>query len=506
MTTLLLILDGWGYNLEQKGNAIALAKTPNFDYLWNNYPHALLSASGLDVGLPEGQMGNSEVGHLHIGSGCTVMQELTNLELAIEQGTFFKNSVLQRNLDIAKHNDKKVHIMGLLSTGGVHSHLQHIEAMVEMAVKNGNKKIFLHAFLDGRDTPPKSAENFIQILQEKLSSLGSGSIATLCGRFYAMDRDKRWDRIEKAYNLLVKKRADFVYSSALEGIQAAYQRGETDEFVQPTLLDSEGCVEDGDVVFFMNFRADRAREISYAFTKEQFLEFERHRVNLGGYVTLTQYAKDLVTEVAYPPKQLKNILGEVVANAGLKQLRIAETEKYAHVTYFVNGGREEAFVGEERVLVPSPKVATYDLQPEMSLYEVTDKLLQAIESRKFDLIVANFANTDMVGHTGKLEAAICAVEKVDEAIGKILEALRQTNGEMVLIADHGNAEKMINLDTNVPHTAHTTNLVPFIYFGRSAETLVAEGKLIDVAPTILYLMNLNIPKEMSGRILVKLDG
>ncbi len=505
MTTLLLILDGWGYNAEKEGNAICLANTPNFDYLLKNYPHTLLSASGLDVGLPAGQMGNSEVGHLHIGSGCTVMQELTNLELAIQNGTFFENPVLQANLDLAKKNNKKVHILGLLSDGGVHSHIQQIEAMVEKAVQNGNQKIFVHAFLDGRDTPPQSAVNFIRVLEDKMATLKRGKIATLSGRFYAMDRDKRWDRIEKAYNLLVQGQSEFQYDSALEGIQAAYQRGETDEFVQPTLIDRNGCVEEQDVVIFMNFRVDRARELSYAFTQPEFNAFKRHRVNLAGYVTLTQYAKDLPAQIAYPPKKLNNILGEVVSKAGLKQLRIAETEKYAHVTYFVNGGREEPFAGEERILIPSPKVATYDLQPEMSLPEVTKQLINAIHTQKFDLIIANFANTDMVGHTGKLEAAIKAVEKVDEAIGQVMEALRVVNGEMVVIADHGNAEKMINLEDHTPHTAHTTNLVPFIYFGRPAEISVSQGKLIDVAPTILSLMNLTLPKEMSGQVLVRFN-
>ncbi|EKE01482.1 MAG: hypothetical protein ACD_21C00122G0013 [uncultured bacterium] len=515
MTTLahrpimLLILDGWGYSEETVGNAVTAAKKPNFDKLWQKCPHALLSASGLDVGLPRGQMGNSEVGHLHIGSGRYVLQDLTKIDIAIETGKFFENPVLDKAVDDAIAAGKALHVFGLLSNGGVHSRNTHIEAMVELAVKRGLKNICVHAFLDGRDTPPKSALEPIQSMKNKMQALGCGKIASIGGRYYGMDRDKRWERVQVAYDLFTLGKTDYHFADAVAALESAYARGETDEFVKPTAIHPENeqpvTIKDGDSIIFMNFRSDRGRELSYAFTDPQFDGFKREVTpKLTDYVTLTEYAADLNVKVAYPTDNLTHILGEVVEDNGLAQLRIAETEKYAHVTYFVNGGREQPFDKEDRILVQSPKIATYDLKPEMSAFEVTEKLLEAIRLQKYDMIICNYANPDMVGHTGILEAGVKAVEAVDTCLGRVVSAIQEVGGEMVIIADHGNAEKMVDLETGQPFTAHTTNLVPFIYVGRSANVTKDVGKLIDVAPTLLYLMGIEKPKEMTGESMVVL--
>lgn len=507
---ILMILDGWGYSEKKEGNAIVAAKTPIFDSLWKKYPHGLLSASGLDVGLPRGQMGNSEVGHLHIGAARPVLQDLTKIDLAIETGEFFKNKVLLDTIESAKKNGGALHIFGLLSSGGVHSRNTHLEALAELATQKGLCKFYVHAFLDGRDTPPRSAAGFIQSMENKLTQLGCGKIASISGRYYAMDRDKRWDRVQLAYDMLTQGVAEFHAPSALDALEMAYARGENDEFVKPTCIchekENPTFVRDNDSIVFMNFRADRGRELSYAFTAENFDGFVRKAVpHLTDYVTLAQYASDLKVKVVYPPTDLTNVFGEVIANHGLKQLRIAETEKYAHVTYFVNGGREQPFPNEDRILVPSPKVATYDLQPEMSAAEVTARLLEVLRAKTYDFIICNFANPDMVGHTGIFDAAIKAIETVDSCLGQVVDELSKIGGEMVVIADHGNAEEMLEPHTHEIVTAHSTNLVPFIYVGRDAVMTKNEGRLIDVAPTMLYLAGIDIPQEMTGEILVKLS-
>lgn len=506
---LLLILDGWGMSKAQEGNAIASAKTPNFNHLWQTCPHALLSTSGLDVGLPKGQMGNSEVGHLHIGAGRLVFQDLTKIDLAIENREFFQNKVLCDAVDETVKKGGAIHILGLLSPGGVHSRDVHLEAMAEFAASHDAKKIYIQAFLDGRDTPPKSALGSIQSMEKKLKSLGVGKIASIGGRYYGMDRDKRWERVQVHYDMFTQGIAEFNAKTAEEALALAYARGETDEFVKPTLIFNEGekpvTIQDNDTIIFMNFRADRGRELSYAFTDPDFKGFERKILpKLTAYVTLTEYAADLKVRVAYPPQDLTNVLGEVLEKNNSHQLRIAETEKYAHVTYFVNGGREAPFKNEDRELIPSPKVATYDLQPEMSLREVNKHLLAAINSQKYDVIIANFANPDMVGHTGIFNAAVQAVEAVDECLGEVIATIKKVGGEAVVIADHGNADLMVDSVTHQPFTAHTLNPVPFIYVGRAAKILKAQGKLIDVAPTLLYLLKIAEPKEMTGECLVEL--
>lgn len=506
---MLLILDGWGYSEDVEGNAILAAKKPNFDHLWKQYPHALISASGLDVGLPRGQMGNSEVGHLHIGAARPVLQELTKIDLMIETGEFFKNTVLARALSDVKVASGALHIFGLLSNGGVHSRNTHSEAMVEFAARAGLKNIYMHAFLDGRDTPPKSALEPLQSMKNKMQQLGVGKIASICGRFYSMDRDKRWERVQIAYDLLTLGKSEYHASDVEIALAAAYARNETDEFIKPTAIYQENespiTIKDNDAIVFVNFRADRGRELSYAFTEPNFTDFKREFVpRLTSYVTMTEYASDLKVQVAYPPEKLTNIFGEIIANNDLTQLRIAETEKYAHVTYFVNGGREQPFAKEDRILVPSPKVATYDLKPEMSIFEVTEKLLEALHSQKYDVIICNYANPDMVGHTGNFAATVKAIEAVDECLGKVVAALNAVNGEVVIIADHGNAEQKIDHITKQPHTAHTTNLVPFIYIGRPAVITKEIGKLIDIAPTLLYLLGIAQPQEMTGGTMVRL--
>lgn len=501
---LLLILDGFGYSEEIADNAIAQARKPNWDKLWTQHPHALINASEHFVGLPDGQMGNSEVGHLNIGAGRVVYQEFERINLAISNGDFFTNPQLLKAVATAKQNDTALHILGLLSPGGVHSHEHHIHAMVDMAAKAGLKKIYLHAFLDGRDTPPRSAEASLRSMDAEFGYAGAGRIASICGRFYAMDRDKRWPRVEVAYDMIAGGIAPFHAESAVAGLQAAYARGETDEFVQATQIGEVVPVQDGDVMVFMNFRSDRARELTRAFLDPHFDGFVRkHTPALGGFYTLTMYNKnDLAAQVAFPPESIHNSLGEYISKLGLKQLRIAETEKYPHVTFFFNGGEEHVFGGEDRILVPSPQVATYDLQPEMSVHEVTDKLEEAILSRKYDIIICNFANADMVGHTGSLQAATQAIEAMDACIGRVVAAMQKIGGETIITADHGNAECMLDRVNQQPHTQHTTNLVPLIYIGRPAN-LAQTGVLADLAPTLLRMMGLPQPAEMTGRALVE---
>ncbi len=505
----LIILDGYGYSETQRHNAISQARTPTMDKLWATCPHELISGSGEGVGLPPAQMGNSEVGHLNLGAGRIVYQEFSRITKAIADGQFFDNEVLLKAIDKAVAKQKAVHIMGLLSPGGVHSHREHLFAAIELAAQRGAKQVYLHAILDGRDTPPQSAAESIKLAEEKFSALGIGQIASLAGRYYTMDRDKRWERVQLAYDMLTAGQADYQAETALIGLEQAYERGETDEFVKPTLIHAAGdkpvVIGDGDAVLFMNFRADRAREITQCFIDDEFTGFERQvRPKLSAHVCLTQYDANFKTPVAFPPTRLSNIFGEYLAKKGLKQLRIAETEKYAHVTFFFNGGVEEPFSGEDRELIPSPKVATYDLQPEMNAELVTDKLVAAIHGQKYDAIICNYANADMVGHTGNYQAAIQAIECLDHCLAQVVAALDEVGGEVIITADHGNADEMFNEATGQPHTAHTTNPVPFIYKGRAAKIAKQHGILADICPTMLYLMGLPIPDEMTGTPLVEL--
>jgi 2,3-bisphosphoglycerate-independent phosphoglycerate mutase len=502
----LIILDGFGHSDSPEYNAIHAAKTPVYDRLRATLPNGLISGSGMDVGLPDGQMGNSEVGHMNLGAGRVVYQDFTRVTKAILDGDFFTNQVIVEAVDKAVAAGKAVHFMGLLSEGGVHSHQDHLVAMAELAAQRGAEKLYLHAFLDGRDTPPKSAEPSIKLLDETFTRLGKGRIASLIGRYFAMDRDNRWDRVEAAYNLISEGQAEFSAATACEGLAAAYERGESDEFVKATRIGEPVKVEDGDAVIFMNFRADRARELSRAFVEPGFKEFARQReLKLAGYVMLTQYAASIPAPSAFKPESLDNVLGEYLAKNGKTQLRIAETEKYAHVTFFFSGGREEPFEGEERILIPSPKVATYDLQPEMSAPEVTDRIVDAIENQRYDVIVVNYANGDMVGHTGVFEAAVKAVECLDSCVGRIVEALDKVGGEALITADHGNVEQMEDEMTGQAHTAHTCEPVPFIYVGKRPAKIREGGVLADVAPTLLTLMGLPVPAEMSGKTIVELQ-
>lgn len=502
----LIILDGFGHSDSPEYNAIHAANTPVYDRLLATQPHGLISGSGMDVGLPDGQMGNSEVGHMNLGAGRVVYQDFTRVTKAIRDGEFFENPAICAAVDKAAAAGKAVHILGLLSDGGVHSHQDHIVAMAELAAKRGAERIYLHAFLDGRDTPPKSAQSSIELLDATFARLGKGRIASLIGRYYAMDRDNRWERVEQAYNLIVDGKAEFSADGAVAGLQAAYERGESDEFVKATVIGAPVQVEDGDAVVFMNFRADRARELTRAFVESDFDGFARPRVpQLAGFVMLTQYAASIPAPAAFAPEALTNVLGEYLAKNGKTQLRIAETEKYAHVTFFFSGGREEPFEGEERILIPSPQVATYDLKPEMSAPEVTDRIVDAILNQRYDVIIANYANGDMVGHTGVFEAAVKAVECLDSCIGRIVEALDKVGGEALITADHGNVEQMEDEATGQAHTAHTCEPVPFIYVGRRANVRVREGGVLaDVAPTMLELLGLPVPAEMTGRSIVEL--
>lgn len=501
----LMILDGFGHSENPEFNAIHAARTPVYDRLLATQPHGLISGSGMDVGLPEGQMGNSEVGHMNLGAGRVVYQDFTRVTKSIRDGEFFHNPSICTVVDKAVGSGKAVHILGLLSDGGVHSHQDHLVAMAELAARRGADKIYLHAFLDGRDTPPKSAQASIELMQATFTRLGKGRIASLIGRYFAMDRDNRWDRVQQAYELIVDGQAQYRSDYAVDGLIAAYERGESDEFVKATTIGEPVRVEDGDAVVFMNFRADRARELTRCFVEPDFDGFQRARVpQLAGFVMLTQYAASIPAPSAFAPEALTNVLGEYLAKNGKTQLRIAETEKYAHVTFFFSGGREEPFEGEERILIPSPKVATYDLQPEMSAPEVTDRIVEAIEQQRYDVIVVNYANGDMVGHTGVFEAAVKAVECLDGCMGRIVNALEKVGGEALITADHGNVEQMEDVMTGQAHTAHTCEPVPFIYVGKRPARIREGGVLADVAPTLLTLLGLPVPPEMTGHSIVEL--
>ena len=504
----LIVLDGWGYSESPEANAIYAAHKPCWDQLWAQYPHTLIRGSGAEVGLPAGQMGNSEVGHLNLGAGRVVYQEYTRVSRAIKTGSFFSNQTLTEAVELAVRTDKAVHILALLSPGGVHSHEEHVHAMAELAARHGAPRVYLHAFLDGRDTAPKSAGDSIKAMDAKFRELGRGCFASIIGRYYAMDRDHRWPRIQAAYDLITQGVAEYQAPDALAGLGMAYSRGETDEFVKATAIVPPGeqpvRVHDGDVVVFMNYRSDRARQITRPFIDPDFDGFARAVVpKLGMFVSLTEYSADFDIPVAYPPERLNNVFGAYIAGLGLHQLRIAETEKYAHVTFFFNGGREEPFEFEDRILVPSPNVATYDLQPEMNAPALTDQLVAAIESGKYDAIICNFANPDMVGHSGNLPATVKAIEALDACLARVVAAVQKAGGEALITADHGNAEQMRNKETGQPHTAHTSNPVPFIYVGRPAK-MADSGALSDVAPTMLYLMGLDKPPEMNGRSLIAL--
>lgn len=503
----LIILDGWGYRENANYNAINTAKTPHWNQWWQHYPHTLIQGSGECVGLPAGQMGNSEVGHLTIGAGRVVYQDFTRIEKAIKEGEFFENAVLISALQKAKSENKTVHILGLVSPGGVHSHEHQIHAMIELAAKHQIDDLCVHAFLDGRDTPPKSAMQSLDALEKHCKTLGCGRIASLVGRYYAMDRDKRWDRTARAYELLTEGKANYHAISAGIALNMAYERGETDEFVNPTLIyDSQqpiATITDGDVVIFMNFRTDRTRQLTRAFTDEAFTGFGRHKFpKLSELVTLTRYAADIHASVAFPPIKLQNTLGEYLAGLGVHQLRIAETEKYAHVTFFFNGGIEPPFPGEDRILIPSPRVSTYDLHPEMSAPQIAEELVKAIHRGKHSVIICNFANPDMLGHTGDFSATVKAIECIDRCLNQIVQALQKVGGEAIITADHGNAECMFDECTQQAHTAHTSEPVPLLYIGRKAQFDNVDGTLSDIAPTILYLLGLPQPKEMTGRNLL----
>ncbi len=508
--TMLMILDGYGLNDSQYGNAVAAAETPNLDRIFHTYPNIRLNAGGLAVGLPEGQMGNSEVGHLNIGAGRIIYQELTKITKSIGDGDFFENPALNKAMDHALSNNSALHIFGLLSDGGVHSHIEHIKALILMAKKRSISKLYLHCFMDGRDVPPTSGIDYMTELEDFMAQEALGKVATVSGRYYAMDRDKRWERVELAYDAMTSGKG-FSASSGSEAVELAYSREETDEFIKPTVCAHEGMILDGDSIIFANFRPDRAREITRAFVDESFEAaggFPRKvKIKDLSYVCMTQYDKEMPwVEVAFPPQTINNTLGEYISSLGLSQLRIAETEKYAHVTFFFNGGVEAPNPLEERILVPSPKVATYDLQPEMSAYPVTEKVLEALDGGKHDLIILNFANADMVGHTGVFEAAVAAVEALDVCVEKIVEKTLSIGGRILLTADHGNADTMLT-DEGQVMTAHSTNPVPLVEISENpldfnAYAKSGEGKLADIAPTLLTLMKLPIPEEMTGKSLV----
>ena len=507
--TMLMILDGFGLNPEASGNAIAQAHKPNLDDIFARYPGTKLDASGSAVGLPDGQMGNSEVGHLNIGAGRIVYQDLSLISNAIADGSFFENKVLASAMDSALQKGKTLHLLGLLSDGGVHSHIEHLKALLKMAKMRGLEKVFVHAFLDGRDVPPRCAKEYIEDLENYMAELGLGRIVLISGRYYAMDRDKRWDRVQLAYDAMTLRQGR-VTATAMEAMDIAYANDENDEFVTPTCVGGDFvdeyslAVQDGDSMIMYNFRPDRAREITRAFVDNDFDGFERSaRFDNINYVCMTEYDATMPNvSVAYPPERLENTFGEYIASLGLTQLRIAETEKYAHVTFFFNGGVEEPNKNEDRILVPSPKVATYDLQPEMSAYQVTDQVIQAIDSDKYDVIILNFANADMVGHTGIMDAAIKAIETLDACVPRIVEAVLGKCGQILLTADHGNADVMLDEEGNVV-TSHSLNPVPLLHIAEEPVQLADGGKLSDIAPTILDLMEIKIPPEMTGKSLVK---
>lgn len=502
----LMILDGLGLTDKVDGNAVMAAKKPNFDNYIKKYPTTELNASGLDVGLPKGQMGNSEVGHLNIGSGRIIYQELTRITKEIEERDFFNNEALNYAVDMAIKNNSSLHLLGLLSDGGVHSHIDHVKALFKLAKDKGLSKVYLHAFMDGRDTPPTSGKDYIAEIEEYLKEINNGHIATISGRYYAMDRDNRWERIKLAYDAMVIGEGEYC-SCPIKAMEKSYNDNKTDEFVLPVVITEEGkpvaTIKNNDSVIFFNFRPDRAREMTRALNDKEFSGFERERLKLN-FVTMTQYDKTIENvKVAYLPESYKNTLGEYVSSLGKKQLRMAETEKYAHVTFFFNGGVEIPNPGEDRVMIPSPKVATYDLKPEMSAYELTEELIRRIDSDIYDLIIVNYANPDMVGHTGVFEAAVKAVETVDECMGKVVDKVLAKGGSVFVTADHGNAEQMIDYSTGKPMTAHTSDPVPFIHVSDSAKGLRSGGRLSDIAPTLLEEMGLDKPEEMTGLSLIE---
>ena len=503
---LLCIMDGFGINPEKKGNAVDIAKTPNLDKLFATYPNTTLQASGMAVGLPDGQMGNSEVGHTNIGAGRIVYQELTRITKSIADGDFFENEALLAAVENCKKNDSAFHIMGLVSDGGVHSHNTHIYGIVELAKRAGLTKVFVHCFLDGRDVPPSSGKDFVEEMANKLAEIGVGKIATVMGRYYAMDRDNRWDRVEKAYNAMVKGEGETA-ACGICAVANSYANDVTDEFVLPTVVtengEAVGRICENDSVVFANFRPDRAREITRTIVDPEFNGFERKFFNTY-FVCMTQYDKTMPNvDVAFKPQVLTNTLGEYLSLKGKTQLRIAETEKYAHVTFFFNGGVEKVSEGEDRALINSPKVATYDLQPEMSAFEVTDKLMEELDNKDLDVIILNYANCDMVGHTGIIDCAVKAVETVDTCVGKVAEKILSMGGAMLITADHGNADQMIDPESQGPFTAHTTFPVPFIVLGCGDVKLRADGVLADIAPTMLKILELEQPEEMSGTSIIE---
>ena len=504
----LMILDGWGSREDADDNAISLAKTPCWDQLNQLGCHTTIETSGESVGLPAGQMGNSEVGHMNIGAGRVVYQDFTRISKAVEDGNLADNPALRKAIHASREHSSTLHIMGLLSPGGVHSHEDHFLAIIRLAAKQGAHRIRVHAFLDGRDTPPRSAGRSIEKMQACLDEYDNATFGTVCGRYYAMDRDQRWDRVKKAWDAMVDGHGMFSSKDAGTALLSAYERGENDEFVSPTTINGSdgaeyGGIKDKDAIIFVNFRSDRAREISQAFRQTNFSGFQRTPPQLSAYVCMTQYLQGLPADIAFPPEKLQGLLGESLAEHGLTQLRIAETEKYAHVTFFFNGGEESLFPGEQRLLVPSPDVATYDLQPQMSVEELSRELDGAIRSGDFDVIICNVANPDMVGHTGNLKAAIAAVEAVDASLATVFTAIKAVKGELLVTADHGNVEQMTDKNSGQNHTAHTTNPVPFVYYGRAARAIDG-GALKDIAPTMLYLLGITQPAEMTGHSLVKL--
>ena len=507
---ILIIMDGVGLSDEEEGNAFKQAKTPNLDRLINEYPNASLDCKGLAVGLPVGQMGNSEVGHMSIGAGRVIYQDLTLITKEIEEGKFFKNEALNEAIEHVKKNNSSLHLMGLLSDGGVHSHIEHLFALLKLAKDNDISNVYVHAFMDGRDTPPTSGMDYLKALEEKEKELGIGKIATISGRYYAMDRDNRWEREALAYNAMVFGEGN-KFKTVQKAIENSYEAQEFDEFVKPIVITDEegiciGRIKDNDAVIFFNFRPDRAREITRALTDDEFEHIDRRNGKIQNlkFITMTEYDETIKNVVvAYKKPAIINTLGEYVSKKGKTQLRIAETEKYAHVTFFFNGGEEKTYNGEDRILVPSPKVPTYDEKPEMSAYEITDKVLEAIESEKYDMIIMNYANGDMVGHTGNMEKTVLAVEAVDECVGKVIKLIEEKGGEAIITADHGNCEQMIDLKTGEPVTSHTTNKVPVIVVSKRVKS-IESGTLTDLAPTMLELMGLEKPVEMTGKAIIRL--
>src|SRR3990167_8860505 len=505
---LLIILDGWGYREETAANAIAAANKPHWDAFWKAYPHTLISGSGKCVGLPDNQMGNSEVGHLNMGAGRIVRQDFTRIDAAIEDKRFFSNRTFIHALNQAKKNHQAVHVLGLLSKGGVHSHERHFHAFIQLAAALHISQLYLHPFLDGRDTPPKSAMASLDALTAQCRQSQCGQIVSLIGRYYAMDRDKRWERVQQAYDRIVTGRSEFQAETAEQALALAYARGETDEFVKATRIQADHAppvtLKKGDLVIYLNFRSDRARELTQSLIDPAFDGFHREVwPQLGGFVCLSEYDERFKASVAFPPQPMDNLLADYLSQQGLKQLRIAETEKYAHVTFFFNGGVEAPYPNEDRVLIPSPAVATYDLQPSMSAPALTSRLIEEINRCYYDVIICNFANADMVGHTGNFEATVQAIETLDDCLGRILNALFKVGGEALITADHGNAEQMWDTASNQPHTAHTSDPVPLLYLGRSAEFVKTDGKLSDISPTMLYLLALPAPTDMTGKNLLK---